>query len=214
MSGDRVFSWRQSQLRLKIKMNFSLCAAVNSPINKKSRAEISRFELQLFAFLCLESGKNLHYQQQFQMAGASPLLYVTVQRLASDCMSFSSYDPLLWPTTLRFDCLSSCWSLRLGFLSHYISICLHPEVELNYTSVRLCADNNAWTCSATAKVKVNERVDAEDEGTLKTEPTRPRQLDKLLTWLVAYYRTLSDITYPNQSYTVGIHYYSSSWRSA
>ena len=100
LSGDRVFSWRQSQLRLKIKMNFSLCAAVSSPINKKSRAEISRFELQLFAFLCLESAKNLHYQQQFQMAGASPLLYVTVQRLASDCMSFSSYDPLLWPTML------------------------------------------------------------------------------------------------------------------
>ena len=131
------------------------------------------------------------------MVGASPLLYVTVQRLASVCMSFSSFVSLLWLTRRRFGCLSSCWSLRLGFLSHYISICLHPEVELNYTSVRLCADNNAWTCSAIAKVKVDERVDAEDEGTLKTEPTRPRQLDKLITWLFAYYRTLSDITYPN-----------------
>ena len=213
MSGDRVFSWRQSQLRLKIKINFSLCAAVNSPINKKSRAEISRFELQLLAFLCLESGKNLHYQQQFQMAGASPLL----RRRSTPCFwlyVLQFIRPSALADDATFDCLSSCWSLRLGFLSHYISICLHPEVELNYTSVRLCAEYNAWTCSATAKVKVNERVDAEDEGTLKTEPTRPRQLDKLLTWLVAYYRTLSDITYPNQSYTVGIHYYSTIWRSA
>ena len=111
-------------------------------------------------------------------------------------------------------CLSSCWSLRLGF-----SVSLYIRLSPPGSWIKLCVRPSvcgmrAWTCSATAKVKVNERVDAEDEGTLKTEPTRPRQLDKLLTWLVAYYRTLSDITYPNQSYTVGIHYYSTIWRSA
>ena len=105
--------WRQSQLRLKIRINFSLCAAIPQ-INKKSRAETSWFELPPFSFI---SGdwKELHYQQRFQLADVSYLLFVAVQRLASVCMSLSSYDPLLWETTRRFSCLSSCWSLRLGF---------------------------------------------------------------------------------------------------
>ena len=87
------------------------------------------------------------------MADVSSLLLVTFQRLASVCMSLGSYDPLLRLTTRRFGCLSSCWSLRLGF-----SVSLYIRLSPPGSWIKLCVRPSvcgmrAWTCSATAKVK-------------------------------------------------------------